>query len=150
MAHTYTQLYYHLVFSTKNRRPWITDDLAVRLYPYLGGAIRNEGGTALAINGMPDHIHILARLRQDKALSDLLRDIKANSSGWVHREFPMLRDFAWQGGYAAFTVSASQIERVRQYIETQKEHHRQRNFHDELLALLKAHGIEFDAEHVWD
>ena len=150
MAHTFTQLYYHIVFSTKNRHPWITDDLAVRLHPYLGGAIRDQGGAALCVNGMPDHIHILARLRQDKALSDMMRDLKANSSGWVHREMPGLRDFAWQGGYAAFTVSTSQKERVSQYIAKQREHHRVLSYRDELLALLKAHEMEFDENYFLD
>src|ERR1700719_2900957 len=97
---TYTQLYYHIVFSTKHRRPWLTSDLEAHLYPYLGGAIRDEGGSALIVNGVTDHLHILARLRQDRALSDIVRSIKANASGWIHWDFPQLADFAWQEGYA--------------------------------------------------
>ena len=113
MPHSYTQLLYHLVFSTKRREPFLGPSVLPRLCEYLGGAVRGEGGTALIVNGMPDHIHILARLRQDVALSDVLRAIKAHSSGWVHDTFPELSGFAWQSGYGAFTVSISQADRVR-------------------------------------
>jgi REP-associated tyrosine transposase len=85
MGHSYTTLLYHIVFSTKERQPWLDTEMSARLYDYVGGAIRSEGGTSLGINGCPDHIHLLARLRQDKAVSDFLRAIKANSSGWIHR-----------------------------------------------------------------
>jgi putative transposase len=121
-----------------------------RLCEYLGGAVRGEGGTALIVNGMPDHIHILTRLRQDAALSDVLRAIKANSSGWVHDTFPELSGFAWQSGYGAFTVSASQADKVHHYIERQLEHHRRRTFQEEFVAFLKAHGIEYDEQYLWD
>jgi REP element-mobilizing transposase RayT len=150
MSHSYTQLLYHIVFSTKERRPWIEPELASRLHPYLGGAIRDEGGVALVINGVADHVHILGRLRQDRAVSDVLRAIKANSSGWAHREFPALSTFAWQEGFAAFTVSQSQSMRVKAYIANQEEHHRRRSFQNEFIALLKAHGIEFDERYVFD
>lgn len=146
---TYTQLYYHIVFSTKHRRPWLTPDLEEHLYPYLGGTIRDEAGSALIVNGVADHLHILARLRQDRALSDIVRSIKANSSGWIHREFPQLADFAWQEGYAAFTVSASQKERVRQYVQDQKTHHLKLSFKEELIAFLIAHEIEFEEKYLW-
>jgi REP element-mobilizing transposase RayT len=150
MAHSYTQLLYHLVFSTKQREPLLVPSVLPRLCEYLGGAVRGEGGTALIVNGMPDHIHILARVRQDVALSNVLRAIKANSSGWVHDTFPDLGGFAWQAGYGAFTVSASQAPKVRRYIETQQEHHRNRTFQEEFIVFLKAHGIEYDDRHLWD
>src|SRR5438105_9084387 len=113
MSHSYTQLIYHIVFSTKERRPWIDAAIGPRLHEYLGGGIRGEGGTAIIVNGVADHVHILAKLRQDKAISEVLRTIKANSSGWVHETFPNCRAFAWQSGYGAFTVSQSQVEKVR-------------------------------------
>jgi REP-associated tyrosine transposase len=150
VPHSYTKLLYHLVFSTKHREPFLGPSVLPRLGEYLGGAVRGEGGTALIINGMPDHIHILARLRQDAALSDVLRAIKANSSGWVHETFPELGGFAWQSGYGAFTVSASQAETVRRYIERQQEHHRRRTFQEEFLALLNAHGIDYGERYLWD
>jgi REP element-mobilizing transposase RayT len=148
MPQSYVNLIYHIVFSTKDREPMITDQFQARLYAYLGGIIREQGGIALEINGLADHVHILAKVRQDKAVSDAIRDIKANSSGWVHDEFS--RHFAWQRGYGAFTVSASQGERVRQYIRRQKEHHRKQPFKEEFIALLKAHEIEFDERYLWD
>jgi REP element-mobilizing transposase RayT len=150
MSHTYTNLLYHIVFSTKDRRAWLDEEIAPRLYEYLGGAIRSAGGIAICINGAIDHLHALAKLRQDKAVSDVLRELKANSSGWVHRTFPPLRDFAWQTGYGAFSVSQSQVEKVKGYIANQKVHHQRVSFKEEFIALLEAHGIEYDEKYLWD
>jgi REP element-mobilizing transposase RayT len=147
---SYTNLLYHIVFSTKNREPSLNPEMRPRLLEYLGGAVRGEGGIALAINGTADHLHILARLRQDKAVSAVIGAIKANSSGWIHRTFPGLANFAWQTGYGAFTVSASQEGKVCHYIENQEEHHRLRTFQEEFRAFLKAHDIEYDERYVWD
>jgi REP-associated tyrosine transposase len=148
MPHTYTQLTYHIVFGTKDRIPCITGVMRPRLWEYLGGAIRGEGGIALLVNGVVDHVHILARLRPDKSISEILRTIKANSSGWVHDTFPD-SPFNWQAGYGAFTVSRSQEGRVFKYIENQEEHHRKMTFEEELKKLLKAHGIEYDERYLW-
>jgi len=148
MPQSYCNLLYHIVFSTKERRGWLHDGLRERTHEYLGGAIRSEGGTALAVNGIPDHVHILASLRQDKALSDVIRRVKANSSGWIHRTFSDAAAFRWQGGYSAFTVSASQLEKTRRYIINQDAHHQTRSFEDEIVALLNAHGIEFDERYL--
>lgn len=93
---------------------------------------------------MPDHAHVLAKLRPDKALSDMLRDLKANSSGWMHDVFPEMSNFAWQRGYGAFTVSASQVEKVQRYIAEQEIRHAKRDFRDEFVELLIKNGIEFD------
>lgn len=144
MPQSYTNLLYHLIFSTKNRQPLLTPEYQTRLYDYIGGTIRKQGGIALAINGITDHVHLLVKLRPDKAVSDVLRDLKANASGWMHEIFPELRDFSWQNGYGAFTVSASHVERVRQYIANQEAHHQKLSFRDELIALLKANEIKFD------
>ena len=149
MPHSYTSLFYHIVFSTKERYPFLNLDVRARVHDYLGGAIRSEEGTSFIVNGVADHVHILARLRQDKALADVLRDIKANSSGWIHDRFPELSKFAWQTGYAAFTVSKSQIEVVQRYIANQEAHHHKVTFQEELIALLKAHEIEFDERYLW-
>ena len=102
MSQSFTNLIYHIIFSTKDRRPLITLDYQPRLYQYIGGTIRGLNGIPLGINGMEDHVHVLARLRPDKALSDVLRDLKAGASGWMHDVFPCLSDFSWQRGYAAF------------------------------------------------
>src|SRR5215204_5282895 len=109
MPRSYTNLIYHIVFSTKNREPMITPEREERLYEYIGGIIRVLGGILLIINGVEDHVHILTKLRPDKALSDVLRELKASSSGWMHDLFPEASEFAWQNGYGAFTVSESQV-----------------------------------------
>ena len=148
MPQSFTNLIYHLVFSTKNRQPLISNDVKSRLYDYIGGTIRGNGGIALAINGMEDHLHVLAKLRADRAVSDVLRDLKANASGWIHKVFPELKDFSWQNGYGAFTVSASQIEKVKRYIAHQERHHQKRSFRDEFIVLLKANEIEYDEKYL--
>ncbi len=148
MSSSYTNLIYHVVFSTKDRRPLLTDDCQARLYEYIGGAIRGLGGVSLGINGTQDHVHVLAKLRPDNALSDVLRDLKANASGWMHDVFPELKDFSWQRGYGAFTVSESNVEKVRDYIARQKEHHQKQSFRDEFLKFLKSNGIEYDEKYI--
>ncbi len=146
---SYVNLIYHIVFSAKDRKPIITEKYRERLHEYIGGIIRKQGGIALAINGVEDHVHVLAKLRQDKALSDMIRDFKANASGWMHDIFPELKDFAWQNGYGAFTVSASQIEIVRKYIAEQEIHHHKRSFEDEFTQLLRVNEIEFNDQYLW-
>ncbi|MEM7587790.1 MAG: IS200/IS605 family transposase [Acidobacteriota bacterium] len=149
MASTLTNLLFHIVFSTKSRLPLITGDIQEDLYRYIGGILRNQGGKLLEIGGMPDHVHLLVRLPARESLSNLLRAIKSDSSGWINREWRDQR-FAWQSGYGAFTVSQSQVDRVRHYIRTQEEHHRGRSFEDELRVLLQHHEVEFDERYLWD
>ncbi|WP_439624950.1 IS200/IS605 family transposase [Gemmata sp.] len=150
MPQTYTCLHYHLVFSTKHRLPTITPELQPRLWEYLGGGVRGLGGIPLQIGGVEDHVHLLVTLRQEPALKDVVRDLKAGSSGWVHDTFPDARDFWWQSGYGAFTVSHSKTGRVRAYIERQAAHHKKMSFQDELRGLLRKHGIDFDETYLWD
>jgi putative transposase len=150
MPQAYTNLIYHIVYSTKERQPLIKHNLQPRLYEYIGGMIRKRGGICLAIGGMSDHVHILTKLKPDKALSDVLRDLKANSTGWMHDVFPDMKDFTWQRGYGAFTVSSSQVEKVREYILNQEEHHKKvGSFRDEFIKLLIANEIEFDEKYLW-
>ena len=148
MSDSYTNLLYHIVFSTKDRRPIITSEYESRLYDYIGGTIRGVGGISLELNGTTDHVHLLAKLRPDHALSDVLRDLKANASGWMHDVFPVLKDFSWQRGYGAFTVSQSNVEEVRRYILRQKEHHEKVSFRDEFIQFLTANGIEYDERYI--
>ena len=143
-----TNLLYHLVFGTQDRHPWITREIEQNLYEYLGGIIRGQKGISLEINGVEDHLHILAKLHQATAVADVLRELKSESSRWLHENFAAARKFAWQPGYAAFTVSESQVERVRRYIRNQKQHHRSYDFRTELIALLEAHRIEFDEKYL--
>jgi putative transposase len=147
MASTHTSLHYHLVFSTKNRMAWLTDPIRERLHAFLGGCLRTHGGVALEIGGVDDHVHALAGLKPTHRLSDVLRDIKQASSAWLHELG--LRDFAWQEGYGAFTVSPSAIQRVRSYIQNQEIHHEKQSFADEYRALLEKHGISFDERYLW-
>ena len=148
MSDSYTNLLYHLVFSTKDRRPFLTDLYVTRLYEYIGGTIRGMGGISLELNGTEDHVHVLAKFRPDKALSDVLRELKANASGWMHDVFPDLDKFSWQRGYGAFTVSQSNVDEVRRYIANQKEHHKKTTFRDEFIQFLKANQIEYDERYL--
>ena len=148
MGHSYTNLLYHIVFSTKDRRPLITPDYEIRLHDYLGGTVRSLGGISLVLNGTEDHVHLLAKLRPDRALSDVLRKLKANATGWMHRVFPRLEDFTWQQGYGAFTVSQSNVRKVTEYIARQKQHHQKITFRDEFIEFLVANEIEFDERYI--
>jgi hypothetical protein len=112
------------------------------------GILRDTGGISLGIDGVDDHVHVLAKLRPDRAVSDVLRDLKANASGWMHDVFPRLSDFSWQRGYAAFTVSQSHVEKVQRYLAKQKQHHREISFRDEFILFLKANGIEYDERYL--
>ncbi len=149
MAHTFTHLLTHAIFSTKDRRPFLNTALKTRLFPYLGGIIRAHDGKALAINGPTDHVHILASIPAKHALSDLMRELKADSSNWVHKTFPDHPSFAWQIGYGAFSVSHSNLAGVQKYIANQEEHHRKISFQEEFMMLLKKHQIEYDEQFIW-
>ena len=148
MSQSFTNLLYHLIFSTKDRRPIITLDYQPRLSDYIGGIIRELGGVSLGINGIEDHVHVVTKLRPDKALSDVLRVLKCNASGWMHDVFPSLAEFSWQRGYAAFTVSQSNVEEVRRYVAGQKDHHKKISFRDEFIEFLKENYIEYDERFV--
>jgi REP element-mobilizing transposase RayT len=150
MPGTYSQILLHVVFSTKQRRPWLTPEVTTRLYPYLGGVVRGNKGTLLAVGGVDDHVHLYLRWCTDEALSDLMRVLKSDSSKWIHDKFPKLSRFAWQTGYAAFSVSKSQEGAVKKYIAGQAAHHRRVDFKSELLKLLRAHEIEFDERFVFE
>jgi putative transposase len=143
MAGTYTNLNYHIVFSTKERRQLVTAPIEDELYKYIGGIVRNLEGHLLEANGMPDHIHLLIKLKPKIALSDVIRGIKANSSGWLTKKSKLYK-FGWQDGFAAFTVSESQMAPVATYIRNQKSRHKRMDFKAELVALLTRNKIEFD------
>ncbi len=150
MPSTYTNLLYHIIFSTKQRHQLISDESREELYRHIGGIIRAERGIQLEIGGTDDHIHILAKLKPAESVSNLLNRIKANSSKWINENGKSSVRFAWQEGYAAFTVSESQAPVVSEYIGNQQEHHKKQSFQDELLAFLQRHGVEFDPKYLWD
>jgi REP element-mobilizing transposase RayT len=143
MASTYLSLHYHLVFSTKNRLPLIDSKWQSRLHEYLGGAVSGLGGFPQGVGGVADHVHLLVGLRSTHCLADFMRELKTSSSAWVHEQIGA-ESFAWQEGYAAFTVGATARQAVRRYISNQEEHHAQRTYRDELLGMLDRAGIEYD------
>ena len=148
MAQTYTRLLYHIVFSTKNREPWIDSTWQPELYSYIGGIVRNRKGEMLTVGGVPDHVHLLLRLAADRSISDVVRDIKANSSGWLHERNVM--PFAWQDGHGAFTLGPSAVPGVTAYIDNQEQHHTRETFRDEFLSMLAESGAEHDPERLWE
>jgi len=149
VGQTLTCLHYHIVFSTKNRLPQINADLRERLYAYIGGIIKGERGLLLEAGGTQDHVHLLAALPGHPSVADFLRLIKTNSSKWVHDTFAHHRAFAWQSGYGAFSVSRSNDDDVRRYIEAQAEHHRRTTFQEEFVEFLRRHEIPFDERYIW-
>ena len=140
----------HIVFSTKKREPLILPDVAPRLYEYIGGTARRTGSKLLAAGGTADHIHLLMSLGKQEGVAGTVRDVKSNSSRWIHESFPQLRGFAWQAGYGAFSVSVSMMEDVKRYIANQQEHHRVRTFKEEFIALLERHNVEYDERYIGD
>ncbi|HUT92479.1 MAG TPA: transposase [Thermoguttaceae bacterium] len=145
---SYTRFQSHLIFSTKQRQPWLYADTMPRLVHYIGGIIRGLGGTLIEGNGPEDHIHLAAILPATRAPSDVLRDVKALSSKWLHQTFPSLHGFGWQDGYAGFSVSETVMSKVVDYIRKQQEHHRRMTFEEEIARLLRQHGIEFDERYI--
>jgi putative transposase len=140
---TYLSLHYHIVFGTKNREPIIKGSVRTRLHEYLGGTIRGLGGFPQGVGGVEDHVHILAGLPATLCLSDLMRELKKASSGWMRTEGG-LPHFNWQQGYAAFSVGAPSREAIKRYIAHQEEHHRKSSFREELVKMLAAAGVAYD------
>jgi REP element-mobilizing transposase RayT len=148
MPSTHLSLHYHIVFSTKERRHWIDPAWRTRLHAFLGGAARTCGGIPEAVGGTSDHVHLLLGLKATHRLSDVMRDVKAASSGWVH-EVVGQPIFSWQDGYGAFSVSANLRSTIRRYIDNQEEHHRRVSFMDEYRRLLERSGVGFDERYLW-
>jgi REP element-mobilizing transposase RayT len=145
---THLSLHYHIVFSTKDRVRSIRPEWCAQLHAYLGGIVRNIGGVPESIGGVDDHVHLLLGLRATHCLADVVRDIKANSSHWVHEDAGDAT-FAWQEGYGAFTVSAQLTGTVCEYIGKQEDHHRVRSFQEEYVEFLKRGMVEYDERYLW-
>jgi putative transposase len=143
MPHSYSNILTHIVYSTKNRRPFIDAALEARLFPYLGGIIRQLDGRLYVVNGVADHVHLLAELPPTIAVAEAIGKIKGSSTYWIHQSFPKQAGFAWQRGYAAFSVSKSKVAAVARYIEGQQA------FHGEFLELLRRHGIPVNEKYLW-
>jgi putative transposase len=146
MSHTYVQNAIHVVFSTKDRRKTISKDLQPRMWAYVAGICKNHEIFVHAVGGMDDHIHLLVQIPASLSVAKAVLAIKSNSSRWANEQG---NKFAWQQGYAAFSVSSSNVPAVIRYIQNQESHHKRMSFDDELIELLKKHGIEFDPKFVF-
>jgi REP element-mobilizing transposase RayT len=149
VSHTFTDLLVHVVFSTSDRAPFLSDPIRADVHAYIGGILRELRATPIAIGGTPDHVHFLTRLPADMAVADCLRVVKTNSSRWLKEKWPDRRAFAWQQGYGAFSVSESGRGAVIRYIQNQARHHERISFRDEFLALLRKHGVKFEEQYLW-
>lgn len=150
MANSFQQIYIHYVFSTKNRKPLIKPVFEKRLWAYIGGIGREKRFPVIICGGMPDHLHLLVSLNASISISKTIKTIKANSSKWINDNFYEQRQFKWQSGYGAFSVSQSGLSSVNKYIQNQKRHHEQLSFKKEFVQLLKRYHIEYDEKYLWD
>jgi putative transposase len=151
MPQSLSAVYLHLIFSTKNRMPFLKDrDVRSEVHAYLSGISRNLDCPAILVGGVADHVHILARQSRTITQADWVKELKRASSLWTKERHPSLKDFAWQSGYGIFSVSQSSVEKVTAYISEQEEHHRTRSFQDEFRTMLTKHGIPWDEQYVWD
>jgi putative transposase len=151
VSQSLVQIYVHIVFSTKNRAPFLKDRaLRNGLHGYLNGICDNQGSPSLRNGGAEDHVHILCRLSKRLDVAALIRELKRDSSKWVKDENPRLADFYWQQGYGAFSVSPSHVDALIKYIDNQEEHHRRETFQDEFRRVCKKYGVEIDERYVWD
>ena len=149
MANTYTQIHIQAVFAVQNRKSLIDDEWKDDLYKYITAIIQNNDHKMLQINGMPDHVHILFGLRPVQSISELMKQVKQDSSKWINQNKLARGKFSWQEGYGAFSYSKSQLPRVIKYIQNQEKHHKTRTFRDEYQALLEAHGVDYDERYIF-
>ena len=147
---SFTQLTYHIVFGTKYRNPTIVDEIRTAMYEYMGGILNAKRSHPIMIGGVDDHVHILASLTPTLAVSDQIRDLKASSSKWMNEEHCPNKDFEWQKGYGAFTISYDKIQPVTAYIANQEEHHKERTFEEEYIDFLERHNIAFRPEYLFE
>jgi REP element-mobilizing transposase RayT len=151
MPQSLSAVYLHLVFSTKDRMPFLRDPgLRGEVHAYLGGISKQLDCVPMIVGGVADHVHLLARMGRGISQSDWVKELKRVSSTWLKTRATAMAKFAWQAGYGAFSVSSSNLDAVAQYIATQEEHHRQISFMEEYRNFLRKHGVEWDERHVWD
>lgn len=151
MPQSLSRVIVHIVFSTKNRHPFLADrDVRKEMHAYLGGTANQLECPVLTVGGVADHVHVLCILSRNLSIADLVGDIKRSSSKWVKTKGRMLTKFSWQNGYGIFSVGQSEVERVKTYIAGQEEHHGKKTFQDEYRSFLKEYGVEYDERYVWD
>lgn len=149
MSQSLSKLYVHLIFHIKDSLVPIKTEDKNDLYAYIGSIIKDNESIPILINGTGDHIHILCVMSKNIALAKLIEEIKRHSSRWIKTRQPYYRQFAWQGGYAGFSVSQSLHDKTKGYIQNQEEHHKKMSFKEELIAFLKEYGIEYDERYLW-
>ena len=152
MSQSLAKVIVHIIYSTKNREPWLKNsDLRAELYAYNASILKDEvDSPAILINGVEDHIHILCQLSRRFPIMNVLKASKTETSKWIKKKDPALKEFQWQGGYGIFSVSESNVEQVKRYITNQQEHHRKMTFKDEFREICRRHGVEIDERYVWD
>jgi putative transposase len=150
MAQSLSNVILHIIFSTKNREPWLDSDVRQRMHAYLATICRDVDADFVRVGGVADHVHIVTTLARTLSQAQLIEQIKKASSKWIKTLDARYRGFFWQRGYAAFSVSPSQLQCVLEYVDTQQDHHRTRTFQDEYRELLRKHGVDFDERYVWD
>lgn len=148
MANTYSQIYIHVIFSVKGRENLIVNQWKDDLYKYITGIIRNKNQKLIIINGMPDHLHLLIGLKPDKSLSDLVRDIKNNSTNFINEKSFVKGKFSWQEGFGSFSYSDSQLDLIVNYIRNQETHHKKKTFKEEYIEILEKFKIEYDIKYL--
>jgi putative transposase len=149
VGHTYTNLLFHIIFSTKNRLPYLRDEARDDVFAYMGGIARKIGAICFTVGGHDDHVHLLSKLPASLAVADFTNKVKTNSSRWIHQQRVLHRAFGWQEGYAAFSVSESSADAVSRYIANQAKHHQKKTFQEELIEFLKRHRIPYDQRYIW-
>ncbi|CEF49347.1 unnamed protein product [uncultured bacterium] len=150
MPQSLSKVILHIIFSTKNREPWLESNVRPRVHAYLAIICRDLGAELVHVGGVADHVHVVTTLPRTLSQADLVERIKKASSKWIKALDGRYRGFFWQRGYGAFSVSPSQLDTVVQYVEAQKEHHRTCTFQEEYRELLRRHGVDFDERYVWD
>jgi putative transposase len=150
MPQSLSNLLIHLIWSTKDRHPWLTPDIREKTHAFLAGVVRQKDCEAYRVGGVADHVHLGIRLSRTLSVADLVKEVKTASSKWLKEQGPTFTDFYWQQGYGAFSVGISQKETLLHYIDSQEEHHRTRTFQDEYRVFLKKYGVDYDERFVWD
>ena len=150
MPQSLSSILIHLIFSTKNREPFISPEIETELYPYMASIFKAMKSPALIINGSSDHVHMLFSLSRVITIADLVEEVKTASSKWIKTKGRQFTNFHWQNGYGAFSIGQSQVPDVKRYIARQKEHHRRITFQDEYRKFLRRYGVDYDERYVWD
>ncbi len=150
MPQSLAKIIVHIVFSTKNRFPYLNQNIRTKMHAYLAGTVKNLGSHVYAINGTSDHVHIVCELPRTISLSKFIEEIKKSSSLWIKRQDVKFQKFYWQKGYGAFSVSPSNLPLVIQYVQNQEKHHQRVSFQEELISFLKNSGVEYDEKFLWD